>query len=65
MQKKIYEVPALEVIETESESLMMSTSPGGTTTTDPGDIGDDFGENDPNDSATQKKQYGFNSAPWE
>ena len=63
MQKKIYEVPALEVIETESESLMMSTSSGGTTTTDP----DDFGTTDTNDSKdmSNKRQYGFNSAPWE
>ncbi len=58
MQKKIYEAPALEVIETETEPLLNASE-----ILNPGENTDD--ENDPNDMNTQKKQYGFNSAPWE
>lgn len=60
MQKKVYEVPSFEVIETEPESMLATSWE-----TDEDDFGDDYGSNDPNDSATRKKQYGFNSAPWE
>ena len=63
MQKKIYEVPALEVIETESESIMVNTSPGGTTEFEGGDFGE-IGTNTSNDMSN-KRQYGFNTAPWE
>ena len=59
MQKKIYEVPALEVIETESEPLLVNGSV--TEGTGPNETE----ESDPNDMNTQKKQYGFSSAPWE
>ena len=61
MQKKVYVAPNFEVYNMESES-MLANSPKFE-----GDdyFGDDFGSNDPNDSATRKKQYGFSSAPWE
>lgn len=55
MQKKIYEVPALEVIETEVESMLalsFKETPEGE---------EDFNE----EPIGSKKQYGFNSAPWE
>ena len=61
MQKKEYVTPNFEVYNMEPES-MLANSP-----TLEGDeyFGDNKGSNDPNDSATRKKQYGFNSAPWE
>ena len=58
MQKKIYEAPALEVIETETEPIL-----NGSEILNPGNNQTD--ENDPNDMNTQKKQFGFNNAPWE
>ena len=63
MQKKIYVVPNLEVIETEPESMMVNTSPGGTTNFEGGDIGE-TDRNDSNDMSN-KRQFGFNKAPWE
>lgn len=62
MQKKVYVVPNLEVIETEPESMMVNTSPGGTTNFGPGDFG---GEEDENAGMATKDRYGFNSVPWE
>lgn len=62
MQKKIYVVPTLEVIETESESMMVNTSPRGTTKFDKDDFGDD---EDYNAGLATKDRYGFNSVPWE
>ena len=61
MQKKVYVTPNFEVYNMEPESMLAYS------TKLEGDdyFGEDFGSNDPNDSATRKKQYGFNSAPWE
>lgn len=61
MQKKVYVTPNFEVYNMEPESMLAYS------TKLEGDdyFGDDRGTNDANDSATRKKQYGFNSAPWE
>ena len=63
MQKKVYVAPSLEVIETESESMMLTTIPGGTTNFDENDLG----QTDENESTdmSNKRQYGFSSTPWE
>lgn len=62
MQKKIYVAPNFEVYNMEPESMVMLN---GSITQGTGDEildgGGEYGE----DMATQKKQYGFNSAPWE
>lgn len=57
MQKKVYVAPNFEVIYIESEPLLEGSFTDGTG----GET--DFGGG--NDMGTQKKQYGFNSAPWE
>ena len=59
MQKKVYVAPNFEVYNMEPESMLMSLSEntGGETEFGGGTGGNDMG--------TQKKQYGFNSAPWE
>ena len=59
MQKKIYEAPALEVIDAEFESMLANSFDE---TLDPDK---EIEESDPNDMNTQKKQFGFNNAPWE
>ncbi len=64
MQKKIYVVPNLEVIETEPESMMVNTSPGGTTNFEGSDFGPDEEEGGGVNMQT-KDRYGFNSVPWE
>lgn len=65
MQKKIYVAPNLEVIETESESIMVTTSPGGTTNFDE----NDFGQTDKNESTdmSNKRQPDapWSKSPWE
>lgn len=56
MQKKIYVAPNFEVYNMEPESMVA------------GSFTEDFDETEfggGNDMGTQKKQYGFNSAPWE
>jgi len=56
MQKKVYVAPNFEVYNMEPESMLA------------GSVTEDFGEtgsNEGSDQGTQKKQYGFNSAPWE
>lgn len=58
MQKKIYEVPALEVIDAEFESMLANSF-------DETLPDEEIEESDPNDMNTQKKQFGFNNAPWE
>ena len=60
MQKKVYVTPNFEVYNMEPES-MLANSPK----FEEDYFGPDTGTNDPNDSATRKKQYGFSSAPWE
>lgn len=65
MQKKIYVAPNFEVIETEPESMMVSTSPGGTTNFGPGDIGD-IGKNDPEDMSNKRQPDApWSKSPWE
>ncbi len=56
MQKKVYVAPNFEVYNMEPESMLAGSVTEGTGETD-------FGGG--NDMGTQKKQYGFNSAPWE
>ena len=59
MQKKVYVAPNFEVYNMEPESMVMlngSVTEG---------TGGSTGSNDVNDMGTNKKQYGFNSAPWE
>ena len=58
MQKKIYEVPALEVIETEVESMLAGSIDE---TLNP----ENKEEENEEPIGSNKKQYGFNSAPWE
>ena len=59
MQKKVYEVPSFEVIETECEPMLLNMS-------FEEDLDKD-NEEDENEEpiGSQKKQYGFNRAPWE
>lgn len=57
MQKKVYEVPSFEVIETECESMLLKASFEESLENEEGDNEEPIG--------SQKKQYGFNSAPWE
>ena len=59
MQKKVYEVPSFEVIETECEPMLLKTSFDEKLDTDNED------EYNEEPIGSQKKQYGFNSAPWE
>ena len=61
MQKKIYELPALEVIEVESEPLVNGSITQGLNPDDP-NLNED--ENDVGEMSN-KRQYGFNNAPWE
>ena len=61
MQKKTYEIPALEVIEVESEPLVNGSITQGLNPDNP-ELNED--ENDVN-YMSNKRQYGFNSAPWE
>lgn len=65
MQKKIYEVPNLEVYNMEPESMLADSfnAPigGGVQDGEVEEGGGEFGE----DIGTNKKQYGFNNAPWE
>lgn len=58
MQKKIYVAPNFEVYNMEPESMLLN---GSVTEGTGGTIPEGGGE----DQATQKKQYGFNNAPWE
>ena len=55
MQKKVYVAPNFEVYNMEPESMLARSV----------ETGGDIGSNEGNDMGTQKKQYGFNSAPWE
>lgn len=57
MQKKVYVAPNFEVYNMEPESMLAGSVTEGT------DGETDFGGGE--DMGTQKKQYGFNSAPWE
>ena len=57
MQKKIYEVPALEVIDAEFESMLAGSFEENL---DP-EKKEDYNE----EPIGSKKQYGFNNAPWE
>ena len=60
MQKKVYVAPNFEVYNMEPESMVAGSVTEG--------VGGPDGETDfggGNDMGTQKKQYGFNSAPWE
>jgi hypothetical protein len=63
MQKKIYVAPNFEVYNMEPESMLAGSVTEGVGGPD-GEVGQGGGQGG-NDMGTQKKQYGFNSAPWE
>ncbi len=63
MQKKVYVAPNFEVYNMESES-MLANSPNFNVGGSDSEIEEGGGEYG-SDQGTQKKQYGFNSAPWE
>lgn len=60
MQKKIYVAPNFEVIYIESEPLL-----DGSITTGVGGPDGETTVGGGTDMGTNKKQYGFNNAPWE
>lgn len=61
MQKKTYVVPSFDVFELEGEPILS----GADSFTENLPTDKEVEDSDPNDMNTQKKQYGFNSAPWE
>ena len=60
MQKKVYVVPSFDVFELEGEPIL-SGADSFTENLNP----DNKDEENEEPIGSQKKQYGFNSAPWE